>query len=482
MISMQIDKEKNFSEWYNTITKEAQLCDLRYHVKGFVVFMPWSVMSFKRMYAMYEEELERRGHVPALFPALIPEDYFQTESEHVEGFVPEVFWVTEAAGNTLEPRLAMRPTSETAMYSMYSLWIHGVKDLPLKIYQSCQVWRHETKATKPFIRSREFHWIEAHDCFATEKEAMAQVQEDMETTERIIHQRFGVPFLFFKRPQWDKFAGAVDTYAADTLMPDGRALQLPSTHMLGQNFSKAFGIKFTDESGKDDFVWQTCYGPAISRIYAAVIAMHGDEKGLVLPFDLAPVQIVIVPIYKGENQGKVKPECEKVLKMLDDYRVKFDDSDNTPGFKYNEWEMKGVPIRLEIGERDIADESVMLVRRDTREKRKVKVKDLKKAVPETGNSMLATLLDRADGWFAKRMGAAKTLDELKKTIEKGNGFVRVPFCSDDLDARECADAVKEACAANMRGSLYGSKEKLKGEKCVGCGKEAKIYLYAARQY
>jgi prolyl-tRNA synthetase len=421
--------------------------------------------------------------VPALFPALIPEDYFLRESEHVQGFVPEVFWVTEAAGNTLDPRLAMRPTSETAMYSMYSLWIHGLKDLPLKIYQSCQVWRHETKATKPFIRSREFHWIEAHNCFASKKDALNQVKEDMEMTERIIHQKFGVPFLFFKRPQWDKFAGAVDTYAADTLMPDGRALQLPSTHMLGQNFSKAFDIKFTDEEGKVDHVWQTCYGPAISRIYAAVVATHGDNKGLILPIDLAPVQVVIVPIYKGENQELVRTECEKVQKLLQkEYKVKFDDSDDTPGFKYNQWELKGVPIRLEIGPRDIENESVMLVRRDIKEKKKVKVKDLLKEIQETGNRTLETLIERADVWFNKKMIRANSLNELKKTIEKGNGFVRIPFCSDELAGKECADMVKDACAANMRGSLYGAKDKPKGEKCVGCEKDAKIYLYAARQY
>ena len=480
---MDIDKEKDFSEWYNTITKDAGLCDLRYHVKGFVVFMPWAVMSFKRMYAMYEEELEKRGHVPALFPALIPEDYFLKESEHVEGFVPEGFWVTETGNSKLETRLAMRPTSETAMYSMYSLWIHGLKDLPLKIYQSCQVWRHETKATKPFIRSREFHWIEAHDCFATREEAEAQVREDMEMAERIIHQQFGVPFCFFKRPQWDKFAGAVDTFAADTLMPDGRALQLPSTHMLGQNFSKAFGIKYTDESGKDEFVWQTCYGPAISRIYAAVIAMHGDNKGLVIPFDLAPIQIVIVPIYKGESQEAVRAECKKLENLLKkDFRARFDDSNNTPGFKYNEWEMKGVPVRLEVGPRDIENESVMLVRRDTREKKNVKVKGLPEEIRETGSSILQILVSRADLWFSERMGRANTLDELKKTIEKGNGFVRVPFCSDESGSKPCADIVKEACSANMRGSLYGSDDKPEGERCIACGKEAGIYLYAARQY
>ena len=237
-------KKSNFSEWYTEITKEAKLCDLRYNVKGFVVFMPWSVMSMKRMYDAYEAELERTGHVPAWFPALIPESNFHREAKHVEGFTPEVFWVEKAGENRLEERLAMRPTSETAMYQMYSLWIQGKADLPLKIYHPSQVWRYETKATRPFIRSREFYWIESHNAFATEKEARQQVQEDMEMANNVIFGEFGVPFIFFERPQWDKFPGAVSTYAADTLMPDGRVLQLPSTHLLGQNFAKPFGVKF----------------------------------------------------------------------------------------------------------------------------------------------------------------------------------------------------------------------------------------------
>jgi len=480
---MKIDKQKNFSEWYNTITKDAELCDLRYGLKGFVVFRPWAVMSMNRMYSAYEKAVERKGHVPALFPALIPEDYLLKESEHVEGFVPEVFWVTEVGEHKLGEKYAMRPTSETAMYSMYSLWIQGLKDLPLKVYQRCQVWRYETKATKPFIRSREFYWIEAHDCFATEKDALDQVKEDMETTEEMIHQEFGVPFLFFKRPQWDKFAGAVDTYAADTIMPDGRALQLPSTHLLGQNFSKPFDVKYMDEKGNSEYVWQTCYGPAISRIYAGLIATHGDEKGLVLPFDYAPVQMVIVPIYKGENNEKVNKECLKVKKEMEkEYSVRFDDGENTPGFKYNYWEMRGVPIRIEIGERDIADESVMLARRDTGEKKKVKVKELSKVIKKEAEEMKKNLISKADKFFNERVSKAKNMDELKKIVEGKGGFVRIPFCSDNLEAEKCADVVKEKCAANIRGSLYGEKEKPKGEKCLGCGKDAGIYLYAARQY
>ncbi len=478
---MNIEKAKDFSEWYNTITKEAELCDLRYPVKGFVVFMPWSVMTMKRMYFMYEQALERNGHVPAWFPALIPESFLMKEKEHVEGFAPEVFWVTKAGLNEVEERLAMRPTSETAFYTMYSLWVHGLKDLPLKVYQSCQVWRYETKATKPFIRSREFHWIEAHDVFATETEAMAQVRQDMGMAEEVIHQKFGIPFLFFRRPQWDKFAGAVDTFAADTLLPDMRTLQLPSTHMLGQNFAKSFNVKYTDEKGEEKFCWQTTYGPAISRIYAALIATHGDERGLVLPFDLAPVQVVIVPIVKGENKGKVLTKCKEVERQLSSFRVKLDDSENTPGFKYNQWEMKGVPVRIEIGERDIDSGSAMVVRRDTKEKLKINFGELEKEISKISVSMLANLVSKADAWFKGQLGAAESMDALAAELEK-HGFVRVPFCTDQMEGEKCADAVKEKTHANMRGSLFDSKEVPKGANCIACGKKATVYLYGARQY
>ena len=474
--------KSDFSEWYNTITKEAQLCDLRYGIKGFVVFMPWAVMTMNRMYAMYEQAVESRGHVPALFPALIPEEYFTREGEHVKGFIPEVFWVTHAGDTKLEEKYAMRPTSETAMYTMYALWIHGTKDLPLKIYQRCQVWRHETKATKPFIRSREFHWIEAHDCFATREEAMAQVREDMEMAEEVIHGQFGVPFLFFKRPQWDKFAGAEDTYAADTLMPDGRALQLPSTHMLGQHFSKAFGIKYTDDKGKEEYVWQTCYGPCISRIYAAVIATHGDDRGLVFPVRLAPLQVVIVPIIREDTKERVMARCKEVAKAIDCcFFAKIDDSDRTPGFKYNEWEMKGVPLRIEIGMRDVEADSVVVVRRDTGEKIKVATSELDAKLGEMANSMDQNLKARADKWFSDKLSFADDMAELGKKLEL-HGFVRVPFCTDAMEAEKCADIVKDKVQANIRGSLFGPDAKPEDKKCISCGNKATIYLYAAKQY
>jgi len=480
---MNIPKS-NFSEWYNEITKEAKLCDLRYNVKGFVVFMPWSVKTMKIMYADFEKELESTGHKPALFPALIPESNFKKEGEHVEGFVPEVFWVTHAGNDELEEKLAMRPTSETAMYQMYSLWIQGLKDLPLKIYQSCQVWRHETKATKPFIRSREFYWIEAHDVFATEQGARDQVAEDMRTTEKVMHQKFGIPFFFFRRPQWDKFPGALDTFAADTLMPDGRALQLPSTHLLGQNFAKPFDVKYTDEKGNSEYCWQTCYGPAVSRIYAGLISTHGDDKGLVLPFDLAPVQVVVVPIPRKGNEAPLYAKAKELASTLvaAGFRAEADLSENTPGFKFNEWEMKGVPIRIELGGRELENKELTLCRRDTLAKEKIPEAQLLSRVPVIGAELSANLLVKADEHFKNNTRKANTIEELESELKKG-GFIAVPFCSLEKSSKPCADKVKAVNAGDVRGTLFGNDEKPKaGEKCIACGKSAHEIVYVARQY
>ena len=266
-VTFNIDKEKNFSEWFSEIIAKAELADLRYNVKGFLVFQPWSVLVMEKMYDFFENELQKQGHMPCYFPALIPEENFKREKEHVQGFSPDVFWVTQAGDSSID-KLALRPTSETAFYQLYSIWVRSYRNLPLKLYQRANVWRYETKATRPFIRSREFYWIEAHDCFSSREDAEKQVQEDIATTEKVMHEKFGIPFLAIKRPEWDKFKGAVYTIGSDSLMPDGRIIQQPSTHFLGQNFSKAFDIKFKTQKGDEENVWQTCYGPAISRIFA----------------------------------------------------------------------------------------------------------------------------------------------------------------------------------------------------------------------
>ncbi|MEW5955657.1 MAG: proline--tRNA ligase [Candidatus Micrarchaeota archaeon] len=479
-----IDKSKRFSEWYTEITKQAGLCDLRYNVKGFVVFMPWAVSSIKKMYSLFERELEATGHKPALFPALIPEENFLKEKEHVEGFAPDVFWVTEAGEEKLEQKLAMRPTSETAMYKMYSLWIQGASDLPLKIYQSCQVWRHETKATRPFIRSREFHWIEAHDVFATQKEAEAQVRQDMQTTEKVMHKTLGVPFIYFQRPEWDKFPGAVHTYGADSLMPDGRTIQQPSTHLLGQNFAKPFNVAYMDEKGERQYCWQTCYGPAISRIYASIISVHGDNKGLVLPFEIAPLQVVVVPVQKKGFEEKIAAKAREIAKALCEhgFLAEADESQATPGFKYNYWEMKGVPLRVEVGARELESKEFVVARRDAGEKTKVAEKDLPKKIAELGKALSENLRRAADEWFSKQIRAANSMDELGEQLEKG-GFVKVPLCSLETSGKNCADEIKAKTTGDVRGVRVDAQENPPaGANCVACGKPAKELVYVARQY
>ncbi|MEM2094625.1 MAG: proline--tRNA ligase, partial [Candidatus Bathyarchaeia archaeon] len=425
-----------------------------------------------------------KGHLPTLFPALIPESNFRLESEHVKGFLPEVFWVTEAGAKSerLEERLALRPTSETAMYKMYSLWIRSWRDLPLKLYQRCQVWRYETKATRPFIRSREFYWIETHNAFASLDEALSQVKEDMETTQRVLHDFFCVPFLFFTRPDHDKFAGAIHTYAADTLMPDGRALQLPSTHLLGQNFSKPFEIKYVDKYGVEQYVWQTCYGPAISRIFAAVVAIHGDDKGLVIPPKIAPIQSIIVPIFsESMEKSRILAMCENVRGLLNsaDVRVKIDDREEyTPGWKFNHWELRGVPLRIEVGPKDVENEQVVLVRRDTGQHLVVPMSDLASSVWEVLEKVQVSLMEKADKFFKSNIHEASSFDELKRILEHEGGFVRVNWCGREV----CAEEIKEETnGGTIRGTLYGKVEEPVGS-CVHCADKATQVVYVSKQY
>jgi prolyl-tRNA synthetase len=388
--------------------------------------------------------------------------------------------VTEAAGTKFEERLAMRPTSETAMYPMYALWIQGYNDLPLKIYQRAQVWRYETKATRPLIRSREFHWIEAHDCFASQEEAEQQVFEDIDTTEKFMHQKLGVPFLPLRRPVWDMFPGAVYTIGSDTLTPDGKIIQQPSTHFLGQGFSKTFNIKFKDKDEKDKFVWQTCYGPAVSRILASVIATHGDNKGLVLPFVVSPIQLIIVPIFKTDNKKKVIDECKKLAEKINEktsIRYKIDDRDLGPGEKFYFWEMKGVPLRLEVGEKELAAKEYTLALRDKGER--IKIKDLDE-IEKQGQLLDKRLREKADKFFEDSIVSCKTKEDIKKALEEKK-IARVDFCSIGKEGIECAETIEKDLQGFVRGVRHDKKEKAKG-KCPICGKKAEEVVYIGRSY
>ena len=479
-----VKKSEDFSQWYTQIVQKAELADIRYNVKGFIVFRPWSVHIMNKMFQYLERELERKGHQPTLFPALIPESNFKKEAEHVQGFLPEVFWVTEVggSGDKVEERLALRPTSETAMYLMFALWIRSWRDLPFKIYQRCQVWRYEGKATRPFVRGREFYWIEAHNAFSTLGEAVKQVQEDMDTTEKVIHKECAVPFLFFQRPEHDKFAGAIHTYAADTLMPDGKALQLPSTHLLGQNFSKPFEIKFTDRVGETRYVWQTCYGPAVSRIVAAVISIHGDDKGLIIPPRIAPLQVIIIPIItSGKSVEVITKKCGDVKNSLEKVGILTkvdDDREHTPGWKFNHWELKGVPLRIEIGPRDVQRGQVVIVRRDLGKKQSINDGEVTEKTKETLEDVQIKKIEKADKFLLDRIYEARYYEELHKFLASKGGFVRINWCG----LEQCAQEMKnETNGGVIRGTLFGKSEVPKGG-CIRCGKAATQVVYISRQY
>jgi prolyl-tRNA synthetase len=480
-IKINVKKDEDFSEWFTQLMQKAELADVRYNVKGFPVYRPWAVRSIRKITRMWEAELERLNHEPLIMPLLIPESNFLREADHVKGFTPEVFWVTEGGNTKFEERLALRPTSETALYDMYGKWLQSYKDLPMKFYQSVSVFRYETKMTRPFMRTRELHWTEAHNVFATEKDAMNQVKEDMEITHKLLYGKMALPHIFFQRPQWDKFPGAVNTYAADVLLPSGKVLQLPSTHLIGQNFSKAFNVKFIDANEKEDLGWMTCYGPCHSRNYGALITFHGDDKGLIIPWDIAPKHIVIVPIFKKENKDLVLNKCKALAKKLKKYEVMMDErEDMSPGWKFNQWEMKGVPIRIELGERDIQNNQVTIFRRDIELKEAVKESDMLNYIKNIEKTFTKNLIKKADDVMREKLVDATTLDEIKAGIDKGF-MVRTCMPSIDMDSEEIATKIEKELGGEVRGTKFGTKEKVFCN-CPITGKKAKVVVYIAKSH
>lgn len=476
------DYKNQPSEWYTEIVKEAELADIRYGVKGCLVFQPWSVEAMEKMYDYLEKDLKKRGHTNYWYPTLIPESYFYKEAEHIEGFSPEVFWVEKGGTDKLEEKLALRPTSETAFYTMFALWIRSYKDLPFKTYQRANVFRYESKATRPFLRSREFFWIETHCAFATQEEAFQNVLDDMETTKRVVFGVFGVPTIVFERPAWDKFAGASRTFGADAFTPSGRVVQQPSTHMINQHFTQSFGVKFADKDEKEKTPYTTCYGPAISRIFASVVLTHGDNKGLKFPFEIAPKQVVIIPIM-AEKEPKVLEKAKELAEILEGagFRVEIDATEKRPGEKYYFWEMKGVPLRIELGPRDLAENKFMLFRRDTAEKISVLEKDMLAEVYKQGKSLSENLKSTALKNFEGLIKDVNTIEEVKGIV--GKGIARANFCSVEKDGEACAEVIEKETGGKIRGTRIDVKDELIGEgNCVACGKKATKVVYIAKDY
>lgn len=476
---LTVKKEENFSEWFTQVTEKAEILDSRLGIKGFVIMRPWGAMAMENMFGFFEDELQKNGHKPTFMPTVIPKENLVKESEHVKGFTPQVFWLKDINEGQ---ELALRPTSETVYTPMFKLWIRSHRDLPMKLYQRAHVFRLDTKATRPLIRGREFIWIECHDAFKSKADAEAQVQEDIKVTEKIMHQKFGIPFLPMKRPEWDKFAGAEYTVGSDCFMPDGKLIQQPSTHLMGQKFSMAFGATFKDEDEKEKYIWTTAYGPAISRILVSVIATHGDNKGLVFPYSISPTQVVIIPIFNKDNKEKIIKQSEKIFSELKKAGIKTeldDSSEKRPGEKYHHWELKGVPFRIEIGEKELEKKEVTLFTRDNLKKEKLKMNQIKK-IKDFGKEFDKRLLKKADEFFNERIENAKTKEEVKKILNRGK-VARVNFCSTENAGLNCAKIVEEKLKAEVRGTFANKVEKPEG-KCPFCNKPATKVAYLGRSY
>ena len=476
---LSVKKSENFSEWYTQIIEKAEIVDIRTGMKGFIVIRPLGTLLIEKMYDFYETELQKKGHKPTIMPSVIPESNLKKESSHIKGFTPEVFWIKTEKG---EEKLALRPTSETLYTPMFKLWIRSWRDLPMKLYQRGSVFRLDTKATRPLIRGREFQWIETHNAFATKTEAEAQVQEDIQMTEKIMHQIFCVPFLPMRRPSWDKFAGAEYTIGSDVIMPDGKLIQQPSTHLMGQKFSKAFDATFKDKNGKSEYLWTTAYGPAISRILVSVISSHGDDKGLILPFSISPTQIVIIPIYNKKNKEKIMKYSKEIKNKLMGFRIEIDSRESySPGWKFNEWELKGIPFRLEIGEKELKSKKVTFFTRDDGKKQIVSLNKISN-LEKHGKDFDDKLRKRAEKFLKSKIVDCKTKEELKKSVSSGK-IARINFCSINKPGIPCAGEIEKEIKADVRGILANKKEEPFGnKKCLICGKSAEEVVYIGKSY
>ncbi len=547
---LKTKKEENPKEWYNEVVRLAEIIDDRYPVKGMPVYPPYGYKIFRNIMRILENELEKFGVEPSWFPVLIPKEVFAKESEHIKGFEEEVFWITKGGKNELEEPLALRPTSETEMYYMFAKWIQSYEDLPLKVYMTNTVYRYETKATKALIRGREILWNEAHTVHRTEEDA----REHMFNAAKVVYDKIfwdilALPYFWVRRPEWDKFAGAEETYAADAIMPDGRVLQVGTIHLLGQKFAKAYDIKFLDShpfykkygdeniyvndlegneftvkfSSKEErerfwkevnegkltkeyefeingekykvksldeiseklrkfdfkkYVWQTSYGISM-RAMGGTLYVHGDDLGLVLPPTIAPIQIVIVPIYyKEKDKEKVLEKAREVYeKLKEKFRVYLDDrEDKTPGWKFYYWDLKGIPLRIDIGPRDVENNQVVLVKRNTKEKIVAKEEELIEKVEETLNKIMSELKEKAKKELESRVVRVRDWVSLKEAIENGK-VAKAPFCMKE----SCAEIIKNELSAEVRGYDI-NPESAENEKCVVCGEKAKYRVYIAKSY
>ena len=468
----KLPSKENFSEWYHELLMMAEIVDNRYPVKGMCVWFPFGFAVKKNVYGIIRELLDP-DHQETQFPLMIPENEFMKEAQHIKGFEDEVYWVTHGGQSPLEVKLALRPTSETAIYPMFKLWIRSHADLPLRIYQIVNTFRYETKHTRPLIRLREItSFKEAHTVHATWEEAAEQVEVAIQRYSEF-YRRLAIPFLVSRRPSWDKFPGADYTIAIDVIMPDGKTLQVGTAHHLGSTFAKTYEITYEAEDGEQKLVSQTCYGIS-ERCIAALISVHGDDKGLKLPWCVAPTQVVIVPILLGDKEKvlEVSRNLESLLATAH-IRVKLDTSDERPGAKFYKWEMLGVPIRLEVGPRDIEKGVVTLVRRDGI-KKAVPMEGLKDAILKEADELQTALYAMAGQFSEGKVKGVVSIDEARSQTEVGVALV--PWCGDV----DCGHQLETQVEANMLGEPQ--YQSFTDAACAVCGKLTGKRTYMARQY
>ncbi|MBD5131815.1 MAG: proline--tRNA ligase [Clostridiales bacterium] len=468
------DINTDYTKWYTDVCLKSELCDYG-PVKGTMVFRPYGYAIWERIQAEADKRFKAQGVENAYFPMLIPQTFLMREAEHVEGFAPEVATVTHVGDTELGEKLVLRPTSETIIGNMYSKWISSYRDLPLKLNQWANVVRWE-KTTRPFLRTSEFLWQEGHTVFASAEEANADALTMLGVYKELANDVLCLPVLVGQKSEKEKFAGAVATYGMEAMMKDGKSLQAGTTHYLGENFAKAFDIKFLDKDGTHKYAYQASWGIS-TRLIGAIIMAHGDERGLCLPPPVAPVQVVIIPIGAVKNHAVAdKAEAIKADLVKAGVRVTVDNRDQSPGFKFNHWELRGVPVRMELGGRDIEAGVVTVCRRDTAEKFTMPLDGVVNGATELLETIRKNMLDKAAKFTQDHIVKVNNLDEMGAALDGGN-FTDAYWCGD----RECEEKIKQTYSATSR-VMHADQSGVEKHKCVCCGKKAKKRIYFARAY
>ena len=477
-VGITVKKNVDFSEWYSQVVLKTALADYA-PVKGFIVLRPYGYAIWESIRDILDKRFKETGHQNGFLPVLIPESLLAKEEDHFAGFTPEVFWVTKAGNKELDEKLALRPTSETLAYSIFAKWITSYRNLPLKINFWNSALRAEIKSTKPFIRTSEFLWQEGHTVHATEQEAEQEVVSIVDIYKDLIENNLAVPVIAGYKTDREKFVGAKYTMTLEGLMPvEGKALQMGTSHHLSQNFSKPFGIKYLGKDTKEHFAWQTSWGVSW-RLVGGLIMVHGDDRGLILPPQVAPIQVVIVPIHKDKNANLVKEKAREIEFELKNngIRAYLDDRDEyTSGWKFNEWEMKGVPLRINIGPRDIEEGQVEFVRRDTKEKRPAERGKLVHIATSILAQIQGSLLAKAREFLEENTFKPADFESFKSIIQTKGGFLLAGWCGQE----QCESKIKEETGADIRVIPFNQNQK--PATCIYCGQESKKSAIYARAY